>query len=371
MSDRGSYSSGTGCGLGGKLGSQSLGETSDFTLIALQKTLFSYFTRLLGLLLILVLNGFSAGFSAVLDFTLSHITASIFAVLLVIVSLFRVRYPYEFSFNRLFFKSKSLLTTPLFNLFTRAARFVAVPFKTVAEFLGILIRFLSIARAQSPRKAKESAEVYHERLVKEHQIMTNVIGFFKVDRIRRVLSRFGLLRSRGSRTGFQGHDKSILEVIFPKSLRRIGMSAYKERFSLRSRLAMLIQKRFNLSRLIEERVVTHRRLRSPSLLRYIRAGPTAVRKRKIVYFSFEPTEEFLRFKNSVMVTVNFVKVQTLRAMEFVKQRQDLRKDLPVKRHRREKELKRSFRKVVSSTMRVSRNTVSYVKWKLTEWINKQ
>lgn len=371
LSDKEAYGSNrTDRGLGDRLEFRSLGETSDFTLIAIRKTLFSYFARFLGLSLILISNGVSAGFGAVLDFTLNHITGLIFMVLLAIVSLFRVRYSYEFDINRIFFRSKSpYFIVLLSNAFTKVARFVVVPFKVTVKSLGILVRFFSTSSMQPPRKVKESTEIYYERLVKEQEIVTNVLSFFKVDRIRSALSRLGFLKFRKGK-GLEGQNRGVFEAIFPKLLRKVRSSAYKEGLSLRGWLSTIIRERFSFSRRADKRVVVHRRLRNPSLVQHIKTEPTVVKKEKVAYISFEPTDEFLSFKKSFMAVVNSLWAQILKAKEFAKQKGVSEEGLSLRRHKNKKGLG-GPKKVVLSAARASRDTVSYVKWRLTEWINKQ
>lgn len=356
--------------LGDRLEFLPLGETSDFTLIALKKTLFSYFARFLGLSLILVLNGVYAGFGAALDFTLNHITGFIFMVLLVIVSLFRVRYSYEFDINRIFFRSKTpYFVVLLSNIFTKAIRFVVVPFEVVVKSLSVLVRVFSTSSMQPPRKVKESAEVYYERLVKEQEIVTSVLNFFKVDRIRRALRRLGFLKFRKGK-GLEGQNRGVFEAIFPKLLRKVRPAVYRGGSSLRSWINTTIRERFSFLRRAEKRVVTHRRLRNPSLLQNIKIEPTVVKKKEVGYISFEPTDEFLSFKKSVVVVVNSLWAQILKAKEFVKQKGVSKEGSSLRRHKNNKGLG-GPKKIVLSAARASRDTVSYVKWRLTEWINKQ
>jgi len=373
LSDKRASGTKIGYGLEGSLESYSLSETSDFTLLTLRKTFFSYFTRFVGLSFILILNGFSAGSSAILNFTLNHITASIFLVLLAVVSLFRVRYPYEFDFNRIFFKSKpSSFTALLSSFFVRAARLMKVPFSFITKSIGLLIRFFLTTNMQPPRKVKESTETYHERLVKQHEVVANVLSFFKVDKIRRILNRFGFLKSR-SRTDFEGYNKSIFELISLKSLKGRVPAAYKEIVSLGNRLVSSIQKWFNFSRQTGKPVAVYTRLHKLFLLRHTK--PTFIRvrakKEKTVYFSFEPTEKFLRIKHSIVTAVNYLRTLGLQIRGFASRNRDFRRDLSGGRQKREKGLKDNFLSVAKSTMRVSSNAVSSLKWKLTEWINKQ
>lgn len=367
-------SSGTGCELKDSPESRLLSETSDFTFIVLQKTVLSYFTRFLGLSLILILNGFSSASGAVLNFALNHITASIFMVLLVIVSLFRVRYPYEFDFNKVFSKSRPVSSIiPMYSSLAKAAGFVATSFRFIVKSLRTLTRFLTIANLQTPRKAKESTEAYYERLAKEQEAITNILNSLKIDRIRRLLSRFGLLRSR-DKVSSEGYGKGIFEAVSSKSklFRRIGSFAYRKKGpSFIGRLAIRIREWFDSLRRTEKRVVTRRRLQGPSLLQYIKKKEPTKPKKKTVYFTFEPTEEFLRIKDSVMAVVNYLRAPILQVRELVRQKQNLKEDSYVAQHKRKKGLRDSFKKVAASTTQASRNTASYIKWKLTEWINKQ
>jgi len=373
LSDRGVSGTKVSCGLESSSESYSFSETSDFTLLALRKTLFSYFARLVSLSFILALNGFLVGSSAVLNFTLNHTTASVFIILLAAVSMFRIRYSYEFDFNRIFFKSKSpSFTTRLFGFLARAVRLIKAPFSIITKSIGVLIRFFSTSNMQPPRKPKESTESYHAQLIKEQEVVANVLSFFRVDKIRKILNRFGILRSR-NKADFEGYNKSIFEIIWPKSLSKRGSAAYREISSLRSRLALRIEKWFNFSRRADKPVVAYKRLHDLFLLRRIKAKfiRVKVKKEKTVYFSFEPTPEFLRAKHSVMTAVNSLQTLILQIKELAKRNRGFREGLSGSQQKSKKGLKNNIRKVAESVTRASGNAVSSIKWKLTEWINKQ
>src|SRR5690554_1403213 len=360
-------------GLESGLESYSLNETSDFTLLALRKTFFSYFARFVSLSFILILNVLSSAFDAVFNFTLNHITAFIFMVLLALVSLFRIRYSYEFNFNRIFSKPKSpSFIARFFGPFAGAARLIKAPFNVITRSVGVLIRFFSTNNMLPSRRPKESTESYHERLVKEQEVVANVLSFFKIDKIRMILSRFGFLRSR-NKADFEGYNRSIFEIIRPKSFKVKGSAAYKEISSLRSRLALRMQKWFNFSRRTDKPMVAYRRLHSLFLFRSIKAGLIKVKakKEKTVYFSFKPTQEFLRIKYFVMTAVKFLQISISQASEFIKRNRGF-KEAPLGSHQKSKKgLRDNFQKVAKSTTRATGNLVSSIKWKLTEWINKQ
>lgn len=340
----------------------SMSEISDFTLIALKKTFFSYLTRFISLAVILILNSASVGFNTALNFTINHITAFIFLVLLGVISLFRVRYPYEFDLSKIFYKPKITFVNLMSRFFIKIVRLVKVPFGIVIKSIDVLARFFTTGNMYPSRKPKEGIELYYERLVKDQQTTVNILSFFKVDRIRKLLNRFGFLKSR-NKAYFKGYEKSIFKIL--------KESLYKKQFNYiriplsENALSLRVQKWLNfLSR--PNSPTGQGRLSKFTLKRF--KLPYFKVKEKVLYFSFEPTEEFLRIKRFLVT----LRSSILWIGGFVRQGWELlMKLLFYSRTRKGKKLKNSLVKVVKFVIRTFSNAVNFVKWKLTEWINKQ
>lgn len=353
---------------GAKLGCESdlFTETSDFTLIALQKTLTSYIVRSLALASILILNAAVAGFSVVLDFSLNHFMASLFITFLILLSLFRVKYSYEFDFNKLFFKQRRSLIDSMYYFFKKVLQMMGLPFSLIAKSSSALLRVFLTGNFNPSRKPRESAELYYERLANEQQIMANIISFFKVDKIRRFLNRFGFFRRHKETDFTKGSEKSTLKVLRDFFYRRRS-SDYKKVSLLKDSLGLY--ELFNKFDFLNwfARPLSHKRLGRvvPQRLRLVYFEV----KEKVVYFSFEPTEEFLRIKKVFLDTFGAIRSLVLWFKGFAIRSGELGKRTYYQFPR--KKVKNNFKKLVKFFVRGVGNFVNFIKWKLTEWINKQ
>src|SRR5690554_2629345 len=341
-----------------------LDETSDFTLLALRKTIFSYFARFLSLMLILALNTLLAGLNGIFTFTLNHITASIFLAFLAIVSLFRVKHLYEFDFSKAPPKFKGSLGSSLSRIFRKVGRAVKAPFSVILKSIDVLARFFTTGNLYPFRKPKESVELYYERLAKEQQTVVNILSFFKVDKIRKLLSRFGFLKFR-NKADFKGYEKSIFRILLE--------SFYKKQFNYkkvslpRSGLPFRVRNWFRLSELFNKSVA-HKRLSKFVGERY-KIAPNLKVKEKIVYFSFKPTKEFLLIVHYFKAVLNMLVTLILRVKQFVGWTRASSKRI-FRGWRKSKKLKNTFLKLINFFTRIFGNGLNFVKWKVAEWINK-
>jgi hypothetical protein len=362
VSNKGSFVPKLGFG-GEALRNGTLDETSDFTLLTLRRTLLSYFARFLSITVILLFNATLGGLGAVFDFALNHIMAAIFLFLLGVISLLRVRYPHEFDLGKKLFRKSYGFKGRLAYFLRKALQIVKTPFSIISKSIDVLVRFFTTGNPNPSRKPKESIELYYERLMKEQQATVNILSFFKVDRIRRFLNRFGFLRSRGS-ADFKGYDKSIFRM-FIDSLYKRRSIRYKKVFSSKQWLNLGIREWFQA---IGRNVGSLFYKRSSTLLLQRYSLPYIDLKEKEKYFSFKPTKEFLQIKDLFVAVMNAMASLPDKVRELINRSKTLSNRI-VRNRSAERKLKNNFRRFSKFVTRTFGNSVNYVKWKITEWIN--